>query len=59
MKKKHRPVIPRFGRDKPPKGMPQRPDAESSHGHPKPAAPVRTANMKPQATSMKSGRRGQ
>ena len=55
MKKKGKPTIPDFS-----KREPRRPDAEHPHRHapPPPAAAPHRA-IKPQATSAKSGRRGQ
>lgn len=57
MKRKHRPVIPKFGRDPAPKSERPRPDGEA----PSPVKPVvsaRVPTIKPHSTSMKSGRRG-
>ena len=55
MKKKGKPTIPDFSR------KPQRPvDPEHPHRHaPPPPAASPTRVIKPQATSAKSGRRGQ
>jgi hypothetical protein len=59
MKRKHRPVIPKFGRDPAPKSVRPRPDGELPSQPPvKPAAPGRVQVIKPHSTSMKSGRRG-
>ncbi|HJU69304.1 MAG TPA: hypothetical protein VJ650_13770 [Gemmatimonadaceae bacterium] len=57
MKRKHRPVIPKFGRDPAPKSMRPRPDGEVPPPV-KPIAPARVPTVKPHSTSMKSGRRG-
>ncbi|HEY7406959.1 MAG TPA: hypothetical protein VH638_01700 [Gemmatimonadaceae bacterium] len=59
MKRKHRPVIPKFGRG--PAGKPERarPDGEVQSQSPvKPAVQPRVPTIKPHSTSMKSGRRG-
>jgi len=59
MKRKHRPVIPQFGRNKPP--APDRPRPQDGAPPPNVKAATRhpVPNIKPQATSAKSGRRGQ
>ena len=59
MKRKHRPVIPKFGRAPAAKPERVRPDGEAqNHGQVKPVAPARVQVIKPHSTSMKSGRRG-
>ena len=59
MKRKHRPVIPNFGRA--PKAKPERlrPDGDAqAQSAVKPVVPARVPTIKPHSTSMKSGRRG-
>jgi hypothetical protein len=59
MKRKHRAVIPDFSRKKP--SAPGRPRPEDGAPPPNVKAATRhpVPNIKPQATSAKSGRRGQ
>jgi hypothetical protein len=55
MRKRGKPSIPDFARQ-----QPRRPVLEQSHRHaPPPPAAAPTRAIKPQATSAKSGRRGQ
>jgi hypothetical protein len=59
MKRKHRPVIPKFGRT--PTAKPERPRPDDDAQSPstvKPIAPTRIPTIKPHSTSIKSGRRG-
>jgi hypothetical protein len=59
MKRKHRPVIPKFGRSPAAKPDRPRPDGDAlSQSVVKPVAPARVPIVKPHSTSMKSGRRG-
>jgi hypothetical protein len=59
MKRKHRPVIPKFGRSPAAKPDRPRPDGDAqSQSTVKPMAPARVQTIKPHSTSMKSGRRG-
>jgi hypothetical protein len=57
MKRKHRPVIPNFGRSPAAKPDRPRPDGDAQPVV-KPIAPARIPVVKPHSTSMKSGRRG-
>lgn len=59
MKRKHRPVIPKFGRSPSAKPERVRPDGEvPPPAAVKPVVPARVQVVKPHSTSMKSGRRG-
>jgi hypothetical protein len=59
MKRKHRPVIPKFGRTPAAKPERARPDGEvPPPSAVKPVVPARVQIIKPHSTSMKSGRRG-
>jgi hypothetical protein len=58
MKRKHRPVIPKFGRSPAAKPDRPRPDGDQSQSPVKPVAAARVPIIKPHSTSMKSGRRG-
>jgi hypothetical protein len=59
MKRKHRPVIPKFGRSPAAKPDRPRPDGDGINPSPvKPVVPARVPTIKPHSTSMKSGRRG-
>jgi hypothetical protein len=59
MKRKHRPVIPKFGRSPAAKPERAKPDADAQPpSNVKPIAPARIPIVKPHSTSMKSGRRG-
>ena len=58
MKRRHRPVIPKFGREPAPKSERPRPDGEAAPPPVKPVVPARVPVIKPHSTSMKSGRRG-
>jgi hypothetical protein len=59
MKRKHRPVIPKFGRSPAAKPERPRPDGDAQSQSPvKPVAAARVPIVKPHSTSMKSGRRG-
>jgi hypothetical protein len=59
MKRKHRPVIPKFGRTPTAKPERTRPDEDAqSQSAVKPIVPARVPTVKPHSTSMKSGRRG-
>ena len=58
MKRKHRPVIPKFGRAPTAKPDRPRPDGDVQSPPVKPVVPARVQVVKPHSTSMKSGRRG-
>ena len=59
MKRKHRPVIPKFGRSPAAKPERARPDGDVQiQSVVKPVVPARVPTIKPHSTSMKSGRRG-
>jgi hypothetical protein len=59
MKRKHRPVIPKFGRSPAAKPERARPEGDAlSQPAVKPVRPPPIPTIKPHATSMKSGRRG-
>jgi hypothetical protein len=58
MKRKHRPVIPKFGRTPAAKSDRARPDGDVQSPPVKPVVPARVQVIKPHSTSMKSGRRG-
>lgn len=58
MKRKHRPVIPKFGRTPTAKPERARPDGDAPQSTVKPVVPARVPTIKPHSTSMKSGRRG-
>lgn len=58
MKRKHRPVIPKFGRSPAPKPGRARPEGDVQAPPVKPVVPARVQVIKPHSTSMKSGRRG-
>src|SRR5688572_33004748 len=59
MKRKHRPVIPKFGRSPTAKPGRARPDGEGAPpAAVKPVVPARVEVVKPHSTSMNSGPRG-
>lgn len=60
MKRKHRAVIPQFGRNKPSGPVRPRPqDGAPPQPSTKPVTRAPIPNVKPRSTSAKSGRRGQ